>query len=49
MEARCHVNQQTHNKRQQTSASTLKRGKEEEGRIASRELGSTNKIETKEY
>ena len=38
MEARRHVKRQTH-KRQ---------GKEERGWIASRELGSTNEIETKE-
>ena len=38
MEARHHVKQQTHKRW----------GKEEEGWISSRELGSTNKIETKE-
>ena len=38
MEARCHMKQQTHKDIE----------KEERGWIASRELGSTNKIETKE-
>ena len=38
MEARRHVKQQTHKDKR----------KEEEGLIVSRELGSTNKIETKE-
>ena len=38
MEARHHMKRQTHKQQ----------GKEEEGWIASRELGSTNEIETKE-
>ena len=38
MEARCHVKQQTHKRWEE----------EEEGWIASRELGNTNEIDTKE-